>query len=258
MLIKREDIIVDREWNYRRVLRDVEELAASIKSEGLKQGPCVSPIGNGKYTVTAGFRRMAALDLLGWSEVDCTIDNSTDLVGRRITNLIENVQRVGTSFGEEADAIKILLINGLTEQAIGDRLGKSRNWVQERNYYLQMPKRFQEEFDKGQMTAKELRSSYTIYKTLGEDRLYKVLGAYKDAKERGKVLDMAAIAKGGDRKGQRLIADQKNMQDHLINCLGVEHVTVKLLAWTLGAITDTEFDDYMEENVPDYIRREFP
>lgn len=257
MLIKREDIIVDNSWNYRKIYKNIEELAASIKSEGLKQAPCVAKREDGKYVLTAGYRRLAAIDLLGWTEVDCTIDQASTEVDRRITNLIENVQREGTTFGEEANAIELLLKNGLVEQRIADRLGKSRSWVQERNYYLQMPKAFRDEFDLGKLTCKELRTAYTVYKIHGEEKLYKIVRAVKEAKERGKPVDMAALALGADRKGQRLIQEQTIMQDHLIKTLGLDHPTVKLLGWTLGFISDKEFDDYMINYDSSYQRREF-
>jgi ParB/RepB/Spo0J family partition protein len=257
MLVKVKDIFVDKSWNYRETYADIPDLMASIKSEGLKQSPLVAPYDkNGfKYVVTAGHRRMVAIQQLGWEDVEVTIDMATDDVSRRISSLIENVQRSNPSFGEEARALRILLEKGLVEQSIADRIGKSRSWVQERNYYNQMPEPFQKEFDKGKMTTKELRTAYTIFKIHGEAKLYEVVRKHKEAKEKGKTLDMQAIALGGARKAQRLIADQTAMQDHLIATVGLQHPMVKLLAWTLGAITDDDLDDYLSETEPTYTRR---
>lgn len=72
--------------------RTLNDLASDIRENGLLEPVIVRKIGN-EYQLIAGFRRMAACDLVGLSKIPCTVkDAASDLDATKI-NIVENVQR---------------------------------------------------------------------------------------------------------------------------------------------------------------------
>jgi len=78
--------------NSRKKLKNIAELAESIKTDGLKSAMIVTNGGDEKhpYTLSAGYRRHAALKSLGWGSKDVPIIIVED---NAVSNLIENIQR---------------------------------------------------------------------------------------------------------------------------------------------------------------------
>jgi ParB/RepB/Spo0J family partition protein len=85
-------IKVDEKLNSRKKLKNIGELADSIKADGLKSALPVTNGGDEKhpYTLAAGYRRHAALVSLKWGSKDVPIIIVKD---NAITNLVENIQR---------------------------------------------------------------------------------------------------------------------------------------------------------------------
>lgn len=86
----------------RQEYRNVEALAASIRSEGLLQPLVVRPREAGGYWLVAGGRRLRALRLLGWGEAPATL-----YAGQHpgAAELVENLQREDLTPVEKAGAI---------------------------------------------------------------------------------------------------------------------------------------------------------
>lgn len=112
----------------------IDELAASIQAHGLIQGLSVVDVGSGKYQVSAGGRRLAALKLLlkrkaitSDFEVPCQIVPA-DLAEE--ASLAENVQRVAMHPLDEVEAFGRLAGEGQTEDAIAARFGATVRHVQ--------------------------------------------------------------------------------------------------------------------------------
>lgn len=104
----------------------LQELASSIKANGLLQPIAVQKIGD-RYTIIAGERRYRAFRLLGENKIPCIIKN-LDTQQIMELALIENLQREDLNPLEEASAIEALLKNfNLTQQELSERLGKSRS-----------------------------------------------------------------------------------------------------------------------------------
>lgn len=57
----------------RKDLGDIEELARNIKDIGLLNPITVREIGNGKYDLVAGERRLEACKVLGWERIRATV-----------------------------------------------------------------------------------------------------------------------------------------------------------------------------------------
>lgn len=125
----------------------ITELAESIKSIGLLQAPLVRPLqdpnddilGN-RFEVVFGERRIRACVEAGLSEVDCSVREMPDDEADE-ARAIENAQRENISTLEEADNVAALMATSRykTQQAIADKLGKSRRWVAIRIAVASMP-----------------------------------------------------------------------------------------------------------------------
>jgi len=109
----------------RRNLGNLEELADSIRTQGLIHPVVVEPRSLGRYRVLAGARRFAACVELGLETVPCIV-RSVDDQSRLALQLIENLHRKDLHPVEEARAFRRLMDEfNLTQRELAERLGKS-------------------------------------------------------------------------------------------------------------------------------------
>ncbi|MGB1201312.1 MAG: ParB/RepB/Spo0J family partition protein [Cognaticolwellia aestuarii] len=107
----------------------LDDLANSIKSQGIIQPIVVRPISEHSYEIIAGERRWRAAQLAELDTVPCLIKHVPDEAAVAIA-LIENIQREDLNAMEEAIALERLLIEfELTHQEVADAVGKSRTAV---------------------------------------------------------------------------------------------------------------------------------
>ena len=107
----------------------LEELASSIRAQGIIQPIVVRPIGANKYEIIAGERRWRAAQLAKLDTVPCIIKDVPDEAAVAIA-LIENIQREDLNAMEEAIALNRLLNEfELTHQQVAEAVGKSRTTV---------------------------------------------------------------------------------------------------------------------------------
>lgn len=104
----------------------LEELADSIRSQGLVQPIVVRPIEGGHYEIIAGERRWRASKLAGLESVPVLIKDVSDRNAIAMA-LIENIQRENLNPMEEANALHRLREEfELTHQQTAEAVGKSR------------------------------------------------------------------------------------------------------------------------------------
>jgi len=107
----------------------LEELASSIRSQGIIQPIVVRPIAHNSYEIIAGERRWRAAQIAKLDAVPCIIKDVPDEAAVAIA-LIENIQREDLNAMEEAVALNRLLNEfELTHQQVADAVGKSRTTV---------------------------------------------------------------------------------------------------------------------------------
>lgn len=104
----------------------LEDLASSIRAQGIIQPIVVRPLAKDKFEIIAGERRWRASQLAQLAEVPCIIKDVPDEAAVAIA-LIENIQREDLNAMEEAVALDRLLTEfALTHQQVADAVGKSR------------------------------------------------------------------------------------------------------------------------------------
>lgn len=107
----------------------LEDLAASVKAQGIIQPIVVRPIAKGEYEIIAGERRWRAAQLAKLDMVPCLVKEVPDEAAVAIA-LIENIQREDLNAMEEATALQRLLDEfQMTHQDVAQAVGKSRTTV---------------------------------------------------------------------------------------------------------------------------------
>ncbi len=107
----------------------LNELASSIKANGVIMPIVVNKDGEGKYMIIAGERRYRASKIAGQDTIPAIVKEYDE---RRIKeiSLIENLQREDLNPIEAATAMKQLMDDyGLTQEELSERIGKSRSAV---------------------------------------------------------------------------------------------------------------------------------
>ena len=115
----------------RKLFRDQElqELALSLKENGLLQPVVVRRIGDGSYELVAGERRWRAAKIAGLTSISALVKISNDEKSL-VLALVENIQRQNLNSMEEARAYSRLISEfGLTQEQVGEAIGKDRSSV---------------------------------------------------------------------------------------------------------------------------------
>lgn len=104
----------------------LEELASSIRTQGVMQPIVIRPISSKKYEIIAGERRWRASQIAGLDTIPAIIKQVGDEAAIAMS-LIENIQRENLNPIEEAMALKRLQDKfELTQQEVANAVGKSR------------------------------------------------------------------------------------------------------------------------------------
>ena len=121
--------------NVREDYRDIEELAQSIKDNGLMQPIVVKRAGltsEGvpQFELVAGNRRKRALEHLCSKGDDFSMVDAVIITGDKLTlQLIENIQRSDLTSTERENGVFEMLNTGLSQREIAAKLAKSEQWV---------------------------------------------------------------------------------------------------------------------------------
>lgn len=104
----------------------LDELAASIRAQGVVQPIVVRPVAENRYEIIAGERRWRAAQIAGLHEVPVVVRDVPDQTAMAMA-LIENIQREDLNPMEEATALQRLILEfELTHQEAAEAVGRSR------------------------------------------------------------------------------------------------------------------------------------
>lgn len=158
----------------------LEELAASIRSQGVLQPLLVRPIANAggqdesaqqAYEIVAGERRWRASQMAGLREVPVLIRELTDQETLAVA-LIENLQREDLNPMEEALAMHELREQfGLSQEDLAQKLGKSRPAVANTLRLLHLPEAARDDLREARLSAGHARALLTVTEPEPQDTL---------------------------------------------------------------------------------------
>jgi ParB family transcriptional regulator, chromosome partitioning protein len=117
----------------------LEELAQSIRANGIIQPILVRRTDSDKYQLVAGERRWRAAQRAGLQRIPCVV---RDIPEDKVLELalIENIQRQELNAIEEAHAYKRLIETlGLTQEMVAQRVGRDRTFITNYLRLLRLP-----------------------------------------------------------------------------------------------------------------------
>lgn len=237
-------IFADDDFNSRGIINPTTllELAKSIEDRGLDQPITLQPWSiksrpDIKFRIVAGYRRYKAHQFIKAATIRSLVKEGLSDIDARVLNLTENLHRADLNPKQEAHAIEHLKLLGLTQPQVAARIGKSRGWVQERFYLVEMPEEIQDDVAAGLVTLKQIRHAWALESV---EEQFEYVKKIKDAKLLGKKreVDPNSVRKINEKKvrGRDEIFE---LQDTIRDALG-NSLTTKALAWAGGEISDTE------------------
>jgi ParB family chromosome partitioning protein len=136
----------------------MEELAQSIRANGLIQPITVAQTAPGKYLIIAGERRWRAAQLAGLAEIPAMVRTVEE--NRRLElALIENIQREDLNPIETAGAFSRLIEqHQLSHEQVAERTGKDRSTITNFLRLLKLPREVQEDLGRGDISMGHARA----------------------------------------------------------------------------------------------------
>ena len=140
----------------------LEELAVSIRNQGIVQPLLVRPAENGRYEIVAGERRWRAAKLADLTEIPVLVRQLSDMEVMAAA-LIENLQREDLNPLEEARAMATLRTQfGLSQDELSSTLGKSRSAIANTLRLLNLNAEAQKALENGQICAGHARAVLSL------------------------------------------------------------------------------------------------
>jgi len=169
----------------------LQELAASIKAQGLIQPIVVRAVAGGNHEIIAGERRWRAAQIAGLAEIPALVREVTDHAVIAMA-LIENIQREELTPLEEAAALQRLIGEfNYTHQQTADAVGRSRASVSNLLRLLDLPDAIRQLLEQHKLEMGHARALLTLDQALA-------LVLARQAAERGwSVRELEAAARRG-------------------------------------------------------------
>jgi ParB family chromosome partitioning protein len=140
----------------------LNELAASIKAQGIMQPILARMLPDGSHEIIAGERRWRAAQLAGLSQVPVLVRKVADNAALAMA-LIENIQREDLNPLEEAVGIQRLIDEfDMTHQAAADAVGRSRSAASNLLRLLKLPQKIQTMLMDGGLDMGHARALLTL------------------------------------------------------------------------------------------------
>lgn len=157
--------------------KKIDELAQSIKKNGLIQPIAVRKSSNSKFEIIAGERRWIAAQKAGLHEVPVIVLNLNDNQSLELA-IIENIQREELNSIEEAKGYDRLIKEfNYDHEKLSEFMGKSRSHIVNTLRLLNLPKEVTKLVDEGKLTAGQVRplvgrfNAISLAQTIIKERL---------------------------------------------------------------------------------------
>lgn len=196
----------------------LKELAESIQTQGIIQPITVRRMSHDRYQIISGERRYKASRLAGLTSIPAYVRTANDQSMLEMA-LVENIQRENLNALEIAISYQRLIEEcSLTQEALGERVGKERSTVTNYLRLLKLPPQVQFAIRDGRITMGHARA------ILGVDDIGMQLKIFNDIIEGDlsvrKVEDLVRQSspkkKGKDKKGNASWAvEVRNLEDRL-------------------------------------------
>ena len=209
----------------------IQELAQSIKENGLIQPIIVrqSPVIG--YEILAGERRYRASIVAGLSEVPVIVKNLSDQ-DMMVHSIIENLQREDLNPVDEAKAYQSLIDKGFTHADIAEKMGKSRPYITNLVRLLNLSPFILKEVESGRLSQAHARLLINLSKNDQENLLKRIQAEDLSVRQVERLLQ--------EKKQEKKIREKdffiKEEEDKLKKLLGLD-VQIQLQKKDAGRIS---------------------
>ena len=209
----------------------LQELAASIKQQGMLQPILVRPVATGRYEIIAGERRWRAAGIAGLQQVPVIVRDVPDSTALAMA-LIENIQRENLNALEEAQGVHRLIEEfKLTHQEAADAIGRSRAATSNLLRLLSLEKAVQQYLFDGRFDMGHARALLGLSGRRQEEIAKRVADGGLSVRETEKLVDDIVNPKARTRQ-LRIDRDVQRLEEELSGRLGT---TVAIRAGKKGA-----------------------
>ncbi len=185
----------------------LQELADSIKAQGVVQPIVVRPIAEGRYEIIAGERRWRAAQLAGLHEIPAVVRDVPDQVAMCLA-LIENIQRENLNPIEEARALERLLKEfEMTHEGVAEAVGRSRAAVSNLLRLLDLWPEVRDMLEKGDLEMGHARALLGLTKAQQLEAAHKVV--HKGLSVRATEQLVRQINAGGGKTAAKKASSQR-------------------------------------------------
>ena len=154
---------------------ELENLASSIRANGILQPINVRPLDNEKYELISGERRLRAARITGITKIPCIVMDVSDEQSALFA-IIENVQRQNLDFFEEAVAIERLMTeHNLSQEEIGRKLGKAQSTLSNKLRLLRLPEDMRDKIVIASLTERHARALLTLPDNTARNRAHDII-----------------------------------------------------------------------------------
>ncbi len=196
---------------------DLEELANSIRSQGVVQPLVVTPRTDGDYTIVAGERRWRAAARAGLEEVPVAIREVADDRQLLEMALVENLQRTDLNPVEEGEAYRRLHEEfGLSHEDVAIKVGKARASVSNALRLLRLPEDVLDLLQAGRLTAGQARPLLTLS---SEEEQIRVAKKAADGKLSARAVEKLVSARPSKKAAPEVDADTVAAAERLTRSL---------------------------------------
>ncbi len=137
---------------------ELNELASSIKNQGLIQPIIIRKIDDSLFQIVAGERRWRASQIAGLHEIECVVRDFQDSEVLEAA-LIENIQREDLNIIEEANTFRNLIeLKKITNEKLAKIIGKSSSHVSNTLRLLDLDKKIQDLVINGKLSMGHART----------------------------------------------------------------------------------------------------
>ncbi|MDG2249562.1 MAG: ParB/RepB/Spo0J family partition protein [Gammaproteobacteria bacterium] len=200
----------------------LQELAASIKSQGVMQPIVIRPLSLDKYEIIAGERRWRASQIAGLDTIPAIIKPVGDEAAIAMS-LIENIQRENLNPIEEAMALKRLQDEfELTQQEVADAVGKSRAAVANLLRLIGLHIDARRMLEHGDLEMGHARALLSLPDLQQATAARTVVGRGFSVRQTESLVRRLVAGGGTTNKGVAIDADIKNLEENLEGKLGTK------------------------------------
>ncbi len=199
----------------------LEELANSIRRQGVMQPIVVRPISSDNYEIIAGERRWRATQIAGLDTIPAIIKPVGDEAAIAMS-LIENIQRENLNPVEEAMALKRLQDEfELTQQEVADAVGKSRATVTNLIRLIGLTIDVRRMLEHGDLEMGHARALLSVPDIQQSDAARTVVGRGLSVRQTESLVRRLLAGAGSNSSSSKLVdPDIKNLEEDLADKLG--------------------------------------